>query len=212
LTVAGHPWCFDEDSTMKDLRGSLLVVGLLAWWAESPATAQYVCTTDYCIQSRSLSFETPPGWPAVTVESCCQTHWGTRPSGIDWNKGAPIMICTSTPEYVTAYPNCGDPKNLSQAFPLSYDKPKFAIGVAWPDPNEYRYELQSVPIVDGPDGTCAEFSHQPGKVSKWWVYELKQPRRGTYVFTAALSFRQGDSGYYAVLNTCKLEPPSSPGR
>ena len=124
-----------------------LIVGLLAWSAMSPAAAQYACTTDYCIQSQSLSFETPPGWPTVTVEHCCATHWGTRPGSIDWNKGAPIMICTATPEFVTAFPNCGDPRNMSQAFPLSYDKPKFAVGVTWPDPNEYRYELQSVPII-----------------------------------------------------------------
>ena len=65
---------------------------------------------------------------------------------------------------------------------------------------------QSVPIIDGPDGTCAEFSHQPGKVTNWWVYELKDPKRGSYVFTADLSFQQGDKGFYAVLNRCKLAP------
>jgi hypothetical protein len=195
---------------MNRLGGApVLIVGLLAWSALSPAAAQYACTTDYCIQSQSISFETPPGWPAVTVEPCCATHWGTRPGGIDWNRGGPIMICTATPEFVTAFPNCGDPRNLSQAFPLSYDKPKFAVGVAWPDPNEYRYELQSVPIVDGPDGTCAAFSQQPGKVSKWWVYEIKEPKKGSYVFTAAVSFRQGDHGYYAILSNCKLVPPST---
>ena len=143
----------------------------------------------------------------TTVEPCCATHWGTRPGSIDWNKGAPIMICTATPEFVTAFPNCGDPKNLSQAFPLSYDKPKFAVGVAWPDPNEYRYELQSVPIVDGPDGTCAAFSQQPGKVSKWWVHEIKEPKRGTYVFTAAVSFRQGDTAIMPYSATASLRRP-----
>jgi hypothetical protein len=30
------------------------------------------------------------------------------------------------------------------------------------------------------------------------------------VFTAAVSFQKGDKGYYAVLNSCKLSPPSSP--
>jgi hypothetical protein len=188
-----------------------LIVGIFAWSAAWPASAQYACTTNFCIRSQSISFETPTGWPTVPVETCCQTHWGALPGGIDWSKGTPIMICTSTPEYVTAFPNCGDPKNLSQDFPLSYDKPRIAIGVAWPTPKDYRYELQSVPIVDGPDGTCAQFSSQPGKVSNWWVYELKEPKLGSYVFTAALSFRQGEKGYYAVLNSCKLQAPSSPG-
>jgi hypothetical protein len=189
-----------------------LLIGLVASLCVTPSAAQYACTTDYCIQSQSTSFETPPGWPAVKVETCCATHWGTRPDGIDWSKGAPVMICTGSPDYVTAYPNCGDPKNVSQAFPLSYAKPTFAIGVAWPNPNEYRYELQSVPILDGPDGSCAQFSHQPGKVSKWWVYEIKEPRHGSYIFTAALSFRQGENGYHAVLTNCKLVPPSSRSR
>jgi hypothetical protein len=67
--------------------------------------------------------------------------------------------------------------------------------------------MQSVPIVDGPDGSCTRYSHQPGKVVNWWVHELKDPRRGTYVFTARVSFRRGDKGYYAVLNECKLASP-----
>ena len=46
-------------------------------------------------------------------------------------------------------------------------------------------------------------------MTDWWIYELKEPRRGSYVFTAALSFRQGDKGYYAVLSNCKLTPPAS---
>ena len=128
-----------------------LIVGFLAWLAAWPAAAQYACTTNFCIRSQSISFETPAGWPSVPVDTCCQTHWGARPGGIDWSNGTPIMICTSSPEYVTAFPNCGDPKNLSQDFPLSYDKPRIAIGVAWPTPIAYRYELQSVPIVDGPE-------------------------------------------------------------
>ena len=185
-----------------------LIAGLLAGPMASPASAQYACTTDYCIQSQSISFETPPGWPTVPVATCCRTRWGALPGGIDWSKGTPIMLCTSSPEYETAFPNCGEPNNLSQAFPLSYDKPRFAIGVAWPSPKDYRYEMQSMPMVDGPDGTCAEFSGQPGKLSNWWVYELKQPKRGSYVFTAAVTFREGESGYYAVLSGCKLLPPS----
>lgn len=191
----------------------LLIVALLASTAATaPASAQYACTTNFCIRSQSISFETPPGWPAVPVESCCRTHWGTLPGGIDWARGAPIMVCTSTPEYVTAFPNCGDPANLSQAFPLSYEKPRIAIGVAWPNPKDYRYEMQSVPLVDGSDGTCARFSHQPGKVSNWWVYELPNPKQGSYVFTAALSFRRGDTGYHAVLDRCNLTPPAGAGR
>src|SRR5262249_22476733 len=82
---------------------------------------------------------------------------GALPGAIDWSNGAPIMICTGRPEYVTSFPNCGDPKNLSQAFPLDYERPTFAIGVAWPNAKDYRYEMQSVPIVDGSDGTCAPY-------------------------------------------------------
>jgi hypothetical protein len=107
------------------------------------------------------------------------------------------------------FPNCGDPNNLSLAFPLDYERPSFAIGVAWPNAKNYRYEMQSVPIIDGPDGTCTEFSNRPGQVTNWWVYELKEPKRGSYVFTATVSFQKDDKGYYAVLNSCKLNPPSS---
>ena len=77
------------------------------------------------------------------------------------------------------------------------------------NPKDYRYEMQSVPIVDGSDGTCAEFSSRPGQVTNWWVYGLKEPKRGSYVFTAAVSFQKDDKGYYAVLNSCKLKPPSA---
>ena len=191
--------------TMSGLRGLLaLVAGLLALAALSPVQAQYACTTNYCISSQSTSVQTPPGWPAVPVETCCQTHWGALPGGIDWNNGAPVI----TPEYVTAFPNCGGPDNLSQNFPLDYDRPRIGIGVAWPNPKDYRYEMQSVPILDGPDGTCSQYSSQPGKVTNWWVYDLKDPKRGTYVFTASVSFQRGEKGYYAVLNACKLHPPS----
>jgi hypothetical protein len=72
--------------------------------------------------------------------------------------------------------------------------------------------MQSVPLVDGSDGTCARFSHQPGKVSNWWVYELPNPKHGSYVFTAALNFRRGDNGYHAVLDRCSLTPPPGPER
>jgi hypothetical protein len=177
----------------------------------SPALAQSACTTNYCIRSQSLSYQTPPGWPAVPIEPCCKTDWGSLPGGIDWSNGAPVMVCTGHADYTTTYPNCGDPKNLSQAFPLHYEKPKIGIGVAWPNPKDYRYEMQAIPIIDGADGTCAQYSHNPGKVTNWWVYELKEPKRGTYVFTAALSFQKGEKGFYAVLNGCKLAPPSSTG-
>jgi hypothetical protein len=167
------------------------------------------CTTDYCISSQSIAFQTPPGWPAVPVETCCQTHWGALPNGIDWNNGAEVMICTSRAEFVTTFPNCGDPENLSQAVPLDYERPKFAIGVAWPNPKQYRYEMQSIPIVDGSDGTCVKYSSRSGQVTNWWVHELKEPKRGTYVFSAAVSCQKGEKGYYAVLNSCQLKPPSS---
>lgn len=190
------------------LSGGLLCLGS-APAAAAPSLAQTDCTTNYCIKSQSVSYQTPPGWPAVTVQPCCKTDWGSRPGSIDWPNGAPVMICTGNAEYVTTFPNCGDPKNLSQAFPLSYENPRIGIGVAWPDPKDYRYELQSVPIVDGTDGTCAQYSNQPGKVTNWWVYQLKDPKLGSYVFTATVGFQQGEKGFYAVLNNCKLAPPSS---
>jgi hypothetical protein len=177
----------------------------------SPAQAQSACTTNYCIRSQSLSYQTPPGWPAVPIQSCCKTDWGAVPGGIDWSNGAPIMICTGNADYTTDYPNCGDPKNLSQLFPLHYEKPRIGIGAAWPSSKDYRYELQSIPITDGADGSCAAFSSQPGKVTNWWVHELKEPRRGSYVFTATVSFQRDDKGYYAVLGSCKLAPPASTG-
>jgi hypothetical protein len=53
-----------------------------------------------------------------------------------------------------------------------------------------------------------QYSNRPGQVTNWWVYEVKEPKRGFYVFTAAVSFQKGEKGYYAVLNSCKLKPPS----
>lgn len=191
-------------------RGLLaLIASVLALSPTSLAHGQYACTANYCIRSQSTSVQTPPGWPNVPIETCCQTHWGALPGGIDWSNGAPVMICTATADYPNAFPNCGGPQDLSQAFPLHYWGPKIAIGVAWPNAKDYRYEMQSVPILDGPDGTCSQFSHQPGKVTNWWVYDLKEPKRGSYVFTASVSFERGEKGYYAVLNACKLQPPSS---
>jgi hypothetical protein len=184
------------------------LAGVLAGIAAAPASAQYACTTNYCIRSQSVSFQTPTGWPAVEIETCCGTRWGALPSGIDWANGAPVMICSAGADYSTAFPNCGGPKTLSQHFPLSYERPRISIGVAWPNPKNYLYEMQSIPLVDGPDGSCAQFSQRPGKVINWWVHELKEPKRGTYVFTAALAFQKGDKGYYAVLNDCKLAPPA----
>ncbi len=102
-----------------------LSAGFLALSVAAPARAQYACTTNYCISSQSISFQTPPEWPAVPVETCCRTHWGALPGAIDWSNGAPIMICAGRPDYVTSFPNCGDPQNVSQAFPLDYERPTF---------------------------------------------------------------------------------------
>ena len=181
----------------------------ISLWRAQQLLQKDTCTTNYCISSQTIAFQTPPGWPAVPVETCCQTQWGALPDGIDWNNGTPVMICTTGAEYVATFPNCGDPKNLSQAFPLDYQRPKFAIGVAWPNPKQYRYEMQSIPIVDGSDETCVKYSSRSGQVTNWWVHELKEPKRGTYVFSAAVSFQKGEKGYYAVLNSCQLKPPSS---
>jgi hypothetical protein len=101
----------------------------------------------------------------------------TRP-GIDWRKGAPVMICVGAAEYGTSFPNCGDSSNRSQAFPLSYERPTVGLGVAWPSAKDNRYELQSMPILDGADGMCARYSHQR-------VHEIKDPQTGTYVFSAS---------------------------
>ena len=193
------------------IRLTLMLIAGLALTAVPDADAQYACTTNYCIQSQSVAVETPPGWPTVPVETCCQTRWGALPDGIDWNNSAPVMICSANGDYATAYPNCGGPHNVSQPFPLSYGNPTIGIGVAWPNAKDYRYEMQSVPLVDGPDGTCAKYSHQPGKVVNWWVHELKDAQTGTYVFTARVSFREGAKGYYAVLNECKLIAHPAPG-
>jgi hypothetical protein len=194
-------------SSLTCLLASLAASFVLA--IAPPARAQYACTTNYCVKSQSVSFLTPPGWPSVTIETCCRTRWGALPDAMDWSNGAPVMICTGNAQYATAYPNCGYPGNLSQDFPLNYENPKIGIGVAWPNAKEYRYEVESIPLVDGEDGTCAQYSNAPGKVTNWWIYELKEPKRGSYVFTAALSFRQGEKGYYAVLSNCKLTPPAS---
>jgi hypothetical protein len=71
----------------------------------------------------------------------------------------------------------------------------------------YRYHIESVPLLDGSDGSCAPYANQPGKVAMWWVYEVKDPKPATYVFTAAVSFQAGEQGYYAVLDDCKLVTP-----
>jgi hypothetical protein len=83
---------------------------------------------------------------------------------------------------------------------LDYWQPKIGIGVAWPNPKNYRYQMESVPILDGPNGTCARYSSQSGKIANWWVHEIKEPKRGLYVFTAAVSFQRGENDYDAVLN------------
>src|SRR5712675_2220475 len=190
--------CEDERMSTRipattTLRYLPALIGVLAaLLVASPALAQSDCTTNYCIRSQSLSYQVPAGWPAVSIAPCCKTDWGALPGGIDWSKGAPVMICSGNAEYASTFPNCGESNNLSQPFPLAYEGPKIGIGVAWPSAKDYSYQMQSVPILDGPDGTCKEFSHQPGKVANWWVYELKDPKRGSYVFTAELGFQQGD--------------------
>ena len=200
-------------NSIAALLPALLMLSAVAMWPlVEPVSAQSTCTTNFCVKSQTTAFRTPPGWPAVTIDSCCRTRWGALPDGMDWASGTPVMLCTGNANYENEYPNCAAPDTPSQDFPLSYENPKIGIGVAWPNGKNYRYQVESVPIVDGSDGTCARYANNAGKVSSWWVYELVQPTRGTYLFGAALSFRQGDKGYYAVLENCQLTPPSAAGR
>src|SRR5215468_5354628 len=94
-----------------------LALSVIALSAAAPASAQYACTTNHCISSQSTSFQTPPGWPAVPVETCCQTHWGALPGGIDWNNGAPVMICTG-------------PRGIREHFPQLRRPEQFVAGVS----------------------------------------------------------------------------------
>src|SRR5258708_10011398 len=103
-----------------------LPTALLAFSVAAPASAQYACTTNYCISSQSISFQTPAGWPAVPVETCCRTHWGALPGAIDWNNGAPIMICAGPAEYLTSFPHYRRPQNRAEGFPLDYRRPTCA--------------------------------------------------------------------------------------
>ena len=48
--------------------------------------------------------------------------------------------------------NCGDPNNLSLAYPLSYEHPKLAIGVAWPDPKTIGTRSKAFRSSMGPMG------------------------------------------------------------
>jgi len=186
------------------LIAGLLIVSIVS----SSALAQSDCPTNFCIKSQSLSYQPPSRWPDVAITPCCKVDWGTLPGDIDWTKAKPIMLCTGDAEYSTTFPNCGDPDNLSQVFPLTYNRPKVGIGVAWPNARNYRYAMESVPIIEGTDGSCTKFSNSPGKVANWWVYELADPRPGSYVFTATVSFQLGEKGYVAVLDNCKLAIPS----
>lgn len=186
-----------------------LIGGVLAVWiGSSLALAQSDCPTNFCIKSQSLSYQPPPKWPDVAITACCKVDWGTLPGEIDWSNAKPIMLCTGDAEYATTFPNCGAPDSISQAFPLTYNRPKVGIGVAWPNPRSYRYAMESVPIIEGADGSCAKFSNSPGKVANWWIYELTNPKFGSYVFTATVSFRLDEKGYVAVLDNCKLAMPS----
>src|SRR5215813_2772017 len=121
------------------LIGGLLTVS----GVPSSALAQSDCPTNFCIKSQSLSYQPPPRWPDVAITPCCKVDWGTLPGEIDWTNAKPIMLCTGDADYATTFPNCGDPNNLSQAFPLSYDRPRIGIGVAWP--NYSRYRVESMP-------------------------------------------------------------------
>jgi hypothetical protein len=185
------------------------LLGIVTFSMVRPGVAQNTCTTNYCVKSQSISFQTPSGWPSVTIQTCCHTRWGVLPNGMDWSNGTPVMLCTGNANYATEYPNCGAPSDLSQDFPLAYENPKIGIGVAWPNAKDYRYEVESIPIIDSGDGSCAHYSGAAGKMADWWTYELREPKRGSYVFRAVVSFRQSEKGYYAVLANCQLTAPSS---
>src|SRR5262249_58124918 len=77
---------------------------LLAFSVAAPAGAQYACTTNYCISTQSISFQTPPGWPAVEGEPCCRTPWGALPGGIGLGKRAAIMNFRGPAEVLVSLP------------------------------------------------------------------------------------------------------------
>ena len=193
----------------RALNGSrlALIVSLLIMSATSPAHAQYACTTNYCIRSQSVSVQTPPEWPAVPMEPCCQTHWGALPGGIDWTNAiaghdlhCQRGICLGIPELRRSEQSlAGVSLGLLAAQNRNRCRLAQSEGLSLRDAKRSDHRRT--------DGTCAQYSNQPGKVTNWWVYELKEPKRGSYVFTANVSFQKGDKGYYAVLNGCKLEPP-----
>ena len=96
---------------------AVALVGIVTFSMVRPGVAQNTCTTNYCVKSQSISFQTPSGWPSVTIQTCCRTRWGVLPNGMDWSNGTPVMLCTGNANYATEYPNCGAPSDLSQDFP-----------------------------------------------------------------------------------------------
>jgi len=71
------------------LAALLAVAAITIWSAASTVSAQTTCSTNFCVRSQAAAVQVPPGWPAVSVDSCCRTRWGALPDGMDW--GTPAL-------------------------------------------------------------------------------------------------------------------------
>ena len=122
-------------------------------------------------QEPSIAFPIRPGRPSVTIEPCCRTRWGTLPDGMNSDNGTPTCLYRRR-ELCDRVPELRRPDQPLAGLPSGLREPKIGIGVAWPNAKAYRYEVESIPVIDGGDGTCARYSNAAGKVSNWWTYEL----------------------------------------
>ena len=127
-----------------------------------PAQAQNACTTNYCVKS-----QTSPSRPRRLA---LRHHRDLLPDALgsitgrnglgQWHAGHDLHRQCEIRDYL---PELRSPGNLSQDFPLNYENPKIGIGVAWPNGKDYRYAVESIPIVDGEDGTCADTPTLPAR-------------------------------------------------
>jgi len=101
------------------------------------------------------------------------------------------MICSGRAEYVTTFPIAVTQESLT-ALSLDYERPSFAIGVGLA-----KCEGLSLRDAKRSDRRRAGWDlrrifEPSGSSQNWWVYELKEPKRGSYVFTADVSFQKGE--------------------